>query len=165
MDAATPLDDVVALLAGTGITAADLVQASPLEQYAQWGFTHSVPLSGLGTLLVSLDRIQSSGKAASFFFYVQSVHASAAAIAAHLCNNSTLLADAKTMAESLASAAGLHSGTVLNFSQPASATGSGAPYLSRGVSGSNMIVSVLTSPSYSLAPGTCALTVQFQLVR
>jgi hypothetical protein len=172
------VDEVLGLLAGTGITASDLSQAEPPPagspaNTAQWYFTPTVPLAKSRALFTALDRIQSDlyrdGSTNSVIFDVAGVQPSAATQAAHPCNNTTLLTDARTMAQSLAAAAVLRVGTVLSITQPptsAAYPGVFMQWVQPGNLGSqNPAAYLVPSPASGNLPGTCSITVQFQLTR
>ena len=115
--ATSTLDDVVAVLSGTGITARNLASTSNVQTFypqpqlsAQWNFTTTVPIakaSGLLATLAKLVQAPAMPGTTGVSFYVQGTQVSAALQAANPCAYTTLVSDAQRQAQALAAAAGV----------------------------------------------------------
>jgi hypothetical protein len=165
----TSLDDVVAALQGSGITAANfggvgtgptpLLSAGPVTQSLQWVFALPVPLAKIKDTIATLTTLQKSiaqqNTGLVLSFNVQGAQVSTQAQQSHVCPTSDLLADATTQAQKLASAAGLSLGTVLAMSSGTSASSS---------VGSVSIAGLFVSAPPVL-PSVCSMTVKFALLR
>ena len=172
----TSLDDVVAALQGSGITAANFsgismgpvlvftgnpIPAPPVSPIAapplQWVFALPAPLAKIKDTIATLTALQKSiarqNNGLTLSFSVQGSQVSAQLQQSQVCPTSDLLADARAQAQKLANAAGLTLGTVLAMSSGTSTSGS---------------VGFVTSvPSFLLAssPSVCSMTVKFALLR
>jgi len=169
----TGLDDVIAALAGSGITAANFSSLSSpqvipgfspgtgiitlpptVQPMLQWNFTLPVPLSKLKDTSTTLTNIQQGfakkNAGLTMSFSVQGTQVSQQLQQSQPCVVSDLLADAHAQAQKLADAAGLTLGQILALSSSTSST--------TGSSNSG-IFSVL--PSLSI----CAATVKYALIR
>jgi hypothetical protein len=159
------LDDVLGVLRGLGITAANLsslssspyyVNATPNDPQAslQWSFTLSVPLSKLKDTISTLTTLQQSvAKKNNGFivtFYLQGTQVSQQTPQPQTCALTDLIADARAQAQKLADAAGLGVGVILAMSSTTVTAPSSISYV--GVLGAT-----------SLSP--CSLTVKFALQR
>jgi hypothetical protein len=163
----TGLDDVIAALAGSGITAANFSSVSspftlsiptgaiaqPVQPMLQWNFALPVPLSKLKDTSTTLTNLQQSiakkNAGLAMSFSVQGTQVSPQLQQSQPCVISDLLADARAQAQKLADAAGLTLGQILALaSSTSSTTGS-----------SNSIFNPL--PSLSI----CAATVKYALIR
>jgi uncharacterized protein YggE len=176
------LDQVVASLQGSGITAADLSGVfgsleNPLLTTStglSWSFTLDVPLTKLKGTVASLTALQMSlakNGGASLTFQVQRTQVSSELTQAQPCSLKDLVADAQVQAQKLAAAAGLFVGPILAISDGSSVGGpslvqyavSGTPALVRSVS-------VIPNPLFALqsisapTPFTCTASVKFKLL-
>ena len=175
--AATTLDDVVAALQGTGITASQLsggtvpqllvVTGLPLPITSiGWNFTVPEPLSKIKDTIASLMALQKplADKGMSLGFAVAGTQASTARLASQPCSNTDLIADATAQAQKLTTAAGLGLGPILGL------TGINAtppvwintPFFAT----SSLIFDPLglyipSVTQWFAAPQTCSLTVKF----
>lgn len=166
------LDEILAILDGTGFTAADLVSANTSAYYdgelTSWQFSKAIPFSSLKTLLPRLAAIQQShrqnGSTAAVFYY--DVSGQTSQLAAQACPFPTLISDARTQAQQIAAAAGARIGTVVSMSQGGAASVPNpwfdAPTFATPAS-QGAATSMIWSQS-SASPG-CSMTVQFQLLR
>ncbi len=167
----TGLDDVLAALQGSGITAANLSGVSTIGQLCAtvfvqsasdiaWAFSLSAPLTNTKATVASLSGLQqniaklNNGLTLSFSIVGNAVSQQLAQ--SQTCSLSGLIANATTKAQALAGAANLSVGRILAIS---SAT-------SNGVSNSAGLYAVLSSvqvyaPSATAPP--CAVTVKFAL--
>jgi hypothetical protein len=168
----TGLDDVIAALAGSGITAANfsslsspqvipgfspgtgIITLPPSPQpMLQWNFTLPVPLSKLKDTSTTLTNVQQSiakkNAGLAMSFSIQGTQVSQQLQQSQPCIVSDLLADARTQAQKLADAAGLTLGQILALSSSTSMT----------TGTSNSIFNPL--PSFSI----CAATVKYSLIR
>ena len=165
------LDDINSALANAGISGAvfsgienglltlNTVNGQPS---VTWYFTLSVPFSKLSSTLNQLTAaepvLSMQNPSLSLSFYIQGVQASAQAQPP--CQQSTLIADARTLAQSMAAAAGVSVGPILNLSdQSASAEGLVAGIIPAVRIG--LASFLLGVPAVS--PAACSLSVQFQL--
>jgi hypothetical protein len=162
------LDDVVAALAGSGITAANFSSVSspftlsiptgaiaqPVQPMLQWTFTLPVPLSKLKDTSTALTNLQQSiakkNAGLAMSFSVQGTQVSQQLQQSQPCVVSDLLADARAQAQKLADAAGLTLGQLLALSSSTSST--------TGSSNSGFFNPL---PSLSI----CAATVKYALIR
>lgn len=131
----TPLtgtrDDALGALAGSGITLANFTGVTTTTTYLfnnasqtvlLWTFTLPVAISDMKTtqsLLATVSQTAAKkNNGITVSFSVQTVQASPALLASQQCPTSGLLSDARTQAQTLASAANLNLGTVLALSAP-----------------------------------------------
>jgi uncharacterized protein YggE len=151
----TNLDQVVASLAGSGVTAANLSGVdnnnAPL---LDWNFTLAVPISNLTSTINSLTTLQKT--VAGLTFTVNGTQASQQAPA---CSNADLIADATAQAQKLASAAMVTLGPIVKLSNAASPATQGVAQ----VFAPARLGVYVTALSYT-PPATCSLSVQFQLL-
>ena len=164
----TTLDDAVAALQGSGITAANFSNVNTVQSAFQsgpnvqtqvqlrWSFTLPADLANMKATAGTLSAVQQSvaGKknGMSVTISVAGTQVSPRLAQAQTCALTDLLADARAQAQKLASAAGLSVGAVLSIS---SATGTSAS--AAGTSfGSAVLVAPVTQP-------VCSITVKFAL--
>jgi len=167
--ASTTLDEAVANLNGTGITAANLSSISLLREHTlNWLFTLAVPLSKMASTAAQLT-------ARKIPFYVQSSLVSPALQQAQQCPITNLMADAKAQAKRVADAAELVVGDVLALS-------GGSPLISGlPIPVPTAVVGAILDPTSfgplpiaTVAPfvpsqpavlATCSVVVRFKLLR
>jgi hypothetical protein len=170
----TGLDDVVAALQGSGITAANFSGVSmgpnvifvgvgpqpvpPIMAPAmQWIFSLPAPLAKIKDTIATLTVLQQSiakqNTGLTLSFSVQGTQVSAQSQQSFVCPIPDLLADATTQAQKLASAAGLNLGGVLAMSN-----GTSVPSVSASVTG-------VLSFAPPVLPSICSMTVKFALLR
>jgi len=175
----TSLDDVVAALQGSGITAANFsgVSMGPNVIFAgigpqpvppstivapplQWVFALPAPLAKIKDTIATLTGLQQSiakqNTGLLLSFSVQGTQVSVQSQQSHVCPTSDLLADATTQAQKLASAAGLSLGSVLAMASGTSVSGS---------VGTPISVSAVISFAPPVLPSVCSMTVKFALFR
>lgn len=163
------LDNVVAALQGTGITATDLIssQGNGTAQ-VQWIFNITVPLSAMQSTTATLAALKPAN-GSTVTYYVQGATASPQAAAAQQCPYPALINDARTQAAKLATAAGLTVGPIVSMTQGSL---EGAPatvaYFGEFLGAARLfgpatvsVSSILISPTAS----SCSLTVQFQITQ
>ena len=160
------LDNVLAALKGTGITANDLSNVSTayydLDSPLQWIFTPTVSFSALTTVAAALAALPANGPIALAYFNVNAT-ASPQAVASQPCPYPALISDAQMQAAKVAAAAGVTVGPIVSLEQgteQGSAEGTVIP-LAR-VAAATWFVNYLVGPISSSAPA-CSLTVQFKL--
>jgi hypothetical protein len=182
------LDDVVAALKSTGITAANLSFVGPsqsdtfaagfpttagvaADSTTEWGFALQIPFSALTQTLSAFASVQTSlAKSAGSMtldYYVQGAQSSPQA-AANSCPYPAVFADARAQAERVATAAGLALGPVVAMTdgsqsiglQSIAGTAAGIPttIYLLGTSFSGAVQGIMSG----LTPN-CALVVQFKL--
>jgi len=171
-NASTNLNQVVAALAGVGITAADLTGVENSDPSTlQWGFTLGVPIASLTATITSLMKLaQTIGQNNTGFALTLSINGTQVSQQlqqSQACSNADLISDATAQAQKVASAAGITLGQIVkltNVPAPLSAVGAISgffPTLSL-VSGNFGSFSWFVQPAPS--PVTCSLSVQFQLL-
>jgi uncharacterized protein YggE len=162
------MDQVLAALRGTGITAADLISASTtpglpgqwfdVAPRLQWTFRLTSPLTKITSLLSELAALQKgigqTDPGMSLAFSILGVQASQASQAAVACSREELLGDARNHAQKLADAAGLTLGPL----QAVSDSGMSAPSALWSSTGAFLLGAV----SF---PQSCVLSVKFGLLR
>jgi uncharacterized protein YggE len=128
----TSLDDVIALLQGTGISAANL---QALEEYLiptgmsgqttetlNWRFSFTAPLAKNKDTIAMLTTLQQTiakkNNGVTMSFSIQGTQSS---IQPQTCSQSDLLTDARTQAQKLADGAGVSVGNILAMSSPTGA--------------------------------------------
>jgi hypothetical protein len=173
------LDDVVAALQGSGITAANFSEVTTAAVVAvippmlppttgvpllQWTFALPVPLAKIKDTIATLTALQKSigqqNIGLTLSFNVQGTRVSTQLQQSQTCPTADLLADAQAQGQKLASAAGLSLGAILAMSSGASvpsSVGNVAPVITTGA-----FVSSVLSPIF---PSTCSMTVKFALLR
>jgi uncharacterized protein YggE len=167
----TSLDDVVAALQGSGITAANLAGVNSINPllYVQpappplsWTFTLTEPFSKQKDTVTSLTALQQTIAQAksglTLSFTIAGTQVSAQALQSQTCSLSGLISDATSQAQSIAAAAGVTVGPILALS---TSTASPIPAAVNFISGAFSSVYVAPSP---YAP-PCGLTVKFGLLR
>lgn len=108
------IDDVLAKLAGTGITTANLTSVfSDGNNTIDWAFTLGVPLSQVSATSAALAQLQQKS---GISFSVQGAQVSKVLQQSQTCSQTSLIADAQTQAQALATAAGFTVGPVLAVS-------------------------------------------------
>ncbi|HYL37204.1 MAG TPA: hypothetical protein VEV17_14905 [Bryobacteraceae bacterium] len=127
----TSLDDVIAALQGSGITAANfsgidtafgiILTGTPSPQPTiDWMFTLAGPLSKIKDTISTLNNVQQSiakqNKGLKMSFSVQGTQVSPQLAQSQPCVMADLLADARAQAQNLASAAGFTVDTILAMS-------------------------------------------------
>jgi len=152
------LDDVLAGLQGSGISAGNLIGVSTVNRSLAWNFSLTVPIAQTKDTLASLSALKLN-------FSVTGVQVSEAATPA--CPRSDLIADATAQARKLAAAAGLTVGRILAVSDNPLQVAAVVPTAAER-SGSFSFLIGLPSVQQFLSPSprfTCSLTVQFALGR
>lgn len=154
------MDDAVAVLQGTGITAADFSGVSTMQVVSghesatqlAWSFLVPTDLTSLKAEFATLTTLQQTVAAKkngmSVSFSVQGTQVSQKAAQSQTCSLSDLMSDARTQAAKLASAASMTVGQVLAVSGGTVTNAAGA--------GGNAFSSVVSMP-------VCTLTVKFAL--
>lgn len=181
---AVGLDEILAQLEGSGITAANLNgvytpysnASDEYHGYSQWSFTPTVGFDKLKAALAALSRLQiTAGKfmeSPALRFDVGGTKISYALLAAHACPFPTLIDDARRQADAMAAAAGMRTGAIVSLSDGSSvdpiAAGPIAGFSAAGGAGGPFFLPGGFSPSAGpigtiFSPG-CSLTVQFELL-
>ncbi len=181
------LDDVLALLPGTGVSVANLnsvssptlqVPSGPLApggQLTNWSFTLAVPFEKLKDTLAALSRAQqalagnSAGPpaASNLTYYLETLQVSQELQNSQQCAYPALVSDARRQAQTLAGLAGGTLGPILALSQGAGAV---PAYVYDPLTRQGDFSQILGIISYSgfllgtpVPAATCSLTVQFKL--
>jgi uncharacterized protein YggE len=169
------LDQIVAALPGTGISATDLVGVTasqpgtifgpaPLE--LSWTFPMTAPLAKikdaiaqLSALALSIGRNQTG---LSLSFSVHGVQPSSQVQQAQKCPTTVLIADANAQAQRLADAAQVNLGPILDVSESSVAQGAALLGVLSNVALFNGLASI--SPYVPIAPSymSCSTTVKFR---
>jgi len=125
----TSLDDVIALLQGTGVSAANLqalneytIASGPSGQPMEtlnWRFSFIAPLTKNKDTIAMLTSLQPTiakkTHGVTMSFYIQGTQSS---VQPQTCSLSDLLTDARTQAQKLADGAGVSVGNILALSSP-----------------------------------------------
>jgi uncharacterized protein YggE len=171
----TGLDQVIAAIPNTGITAANLTGVSTLSGLLNpfamalpggldWSFAVTVPIATLkvttDNLSAAANSLASGASGMTLTFSLRGTQASAQALAAQPCHTTDLMADARARALKLASAAGFGVGPVLAISD-SSLTG-GIPVAYVIATAGFITGAVFSQPPL---PATCAISVKFRLVQ
>lgn len=163
----TSLDDVVAALQGSGITAANFagVYVNTQQQLPMltWNFGLLVPIAKLKDAVTALTGLQKNvaqnNKNLAVNFVVSGTQVSAQLQQMQTCPLPDLIADARTKAQQIANAAGLVLGQILSLS---SSTSSSAPAVTN--TGSGLGALLLSPDTYSFSP-VCFVSVKFGVTR
>jgi uncharacterized protein YggE len=154
----TNLDDVLAGLQGSGITASNFNRVSSANRSLAWNFSWTVPIAQMKDTLASLAALKLS-------YSVTGVQVSEAATP--VCPRSDLIADATAQARKLAATTGLTVGRILavsdNRPQAAAVVPTAAErfeFVSFLIGSPSVQEPLFPSPQFS-----CFLTVQFALGR
>jgi uncharacterized protein YggE len=173
------LDDVAGALQAAGISGASFAavntvsfsatNGTPTRAYLQWTFTLAAPLAKLkdtiGLLSAAQQNMAKQGSGLLFSFLAQGLQVSPQLQQSQSCPEADLMADARSQAQKVATAAGVSAGSVLSLSDGSSPATIGFPtaaFRSGDFVGiADPYASFLLAvppPAYS-----CSLTVQFQL--
>jgi len=168
----TGLDDVLAALQGSGITAANLSSVSSTNTPSlndgiaapmlQWTFTLTAPLTNTKATFASLTTLQQNiaklNNGLTLSFSIVGTQISQQLAQSQTCSLPTLVASATAQAQNLAAAGGLTLGGIIAMSSTTSSVVSSPP-------------SVVLSGSFAEISGTgvsvppCAITVRFSATR
>jgi uncharacterized protein YggE len=169
------LDDIVAALRGSGITAANLssvytqtyTSGNQPQQSLQWNFVLPVVFGSMQDTVASLTNLQAviahQNTGLVLSFGLQGTQVSAQARQAQQCSPAGLIADAQAQAQKLADAAGFILGPVLAISEagpamvPAQAVAFGL------IQVPNPLAFISPALISQPAPSNCSLTVKFAL--
>jgi uncharacterized protein YggE len=158
------LNDIVAELEGSGITAANFVGAYGQANSTQWNFSLPVSFAQLPAELSTLAQLQQTlgaSKGLPYLTYsVQGTQVSPGLQASQTCSLSGLVSDAQSQALKLAQAAGVTLGPVISVTD---STGTRAGDLAAVIYDPTTGNPFGGIQSVLPAPPPCALTVQFQL--
>lgn len=156
------LDDVLAALQGSGITADNLDDVNTAQRLLQWTFTLPVPISKIKNTIATFTSLQQSigrrGPAFALRFSVQDMQVSSELRQSQPCSISDLMADARAQAQKLVTTAGLFLGPVVALSD--------GDYASSGFLGDLLII---PGTAFRLSPFThaqvnCSIVVKFSLI-
>jgi uncharacterized protein YggE len=164
----TSLDQIVAALASSGITATNFVgvtggadNQSPL----QWLFTLAAPLTKIKAtiaLTVLQQSIAHNNSGLTLMFQVQRTQFSPESIQSQSCAAKDLVAGAQTQAQNVAAAAGLYVGPIVAISDGSSAM----PTFAARVG--DFLIGNWINPTglwYNPTPPGCSVEVKFKLLR
>lgn len=173
----TGLDDITAALQQAGISGAALLGVNTLQFISgpasqprlQWTFQLTAPFSNtkdtLATIVAAQQALAKGSGGESLSFYVAGTQVSPQLAAAQTCPEADLVKDAQAQAQTVATAAGVSAGTIMDLAggtaptlQPAFRLGSFSD-----LSGfATFQVGVISNTLLGLAQ-TCSLTVTFHL--
>jgi Protein of unknown function (DUF541) len=185
------LDDVVAAVQGSGITASQLSSVNTGQPIAitgnpfftqlnlQWTFSVPEPLAKLTSTAASLTALQKTlaqkSIGFSLSFGIEGTRASQQLLASQPCSKTDLIADATTQGQKMTNAAGLTLGPILSLSSINTTGVIGSSYAPAISFRSGDFVSVTGFSSFLIGaispflpppqPVICSLTVKFSLVR
>jgi hypothetical protein len=153
------IDQVLALVQGSGITAANLSSVDSDNDGLRWSFTLPVPFSKIGGAIASLAG---SRRPAAVTFSVQGTQVSDEARAKQACKTADLIEDAQARAQKLAAAAGFSIGPLLSISDGTGALASSG-VLAFALPGVNFVSGFFLAPPPP--PIACVAAVKFRLQR
>lgn len=173
------LSDINTALASAGIMGASFTGVSTESIYGsnsqvqsvlQWFFTVTMPLAQVSSTLTQLAAAQQAvtkqNAALSLSYYILTLQTSQQA--QPVCNEAGLASDARAQAQTLAGAAGVGLGAILNLSDQASPTPYAAFIVDPAVGsfGSGAYTSFLYSSvvAQSIPGSPCSILAQFQLL-
>jgi uncharacterized protein YggE len=179
------LDDVAGALQAAGISGASFAgvntvsfsatNGTPTRAYLQWTFTLAAPIARLkdttGLLSAAQQNMAKQGPGFSLSFLAQGLQVSPQLQQSQSCPEADLMADTRSQAQKVATAAGVSAGSILSVSEPSSPAATApipAPivFVNNPVSRSGDFTGITTA-SFLFAPPrpaySCSLTVQFQL--
>ena len=166
----TGLDQVVAALSNSGITAANFVgvtggadNQSPL----QWLFTLAAPLNKIKATVASLTALKQSiaqnNSGLTLSFQVQGTQVSPESIQSQACAAKDLVADAQAQAQNMVAVAGLAVGPIVAISDGSSVTA--VPTYAERL-GAFSIGNWINPTSWlNPTPSGCYLEIKFKLLR
>jgi len=177
-DTSSAIDDVLAVLKGTKITADNLSSVGTLNYHTpqlQWAFNQTVSLTDLGSTVAALAAAQTKAES-EVSFYVENASISPQLQAQQPCPYGALVSDARTAAQQIAGAAGVTLGPIAAMTDGYGAATATPAYAVLAPLTGNFSIGPYTgviaggligSLSYFLSPPTpppsCTLTVQFKL--
>lgn len=162
------LDDVVAVLQGSGITAADFTGINSqllMPANTAWAFRSFVAFSKMTAMLTSLSNAQrniaKTKRGWSLTFYIAGTRVSPEVQAANPCSIPDLMSDARAQAQKLASAAGFQVGSVWSMSEGGEVF---QPATAFRIAAISPVLSGI--PSFSSPPSAepCSIVVKFKLI-
>jgi hypothetical protein len=187
------LDDIVAALQGSGVTAANSSGSYvslgdpnlPVQTQLTWFFALPAPLSHLKDMVAFLTTLQQTiaqkNAGLSLTFSVQGTQVSPQSQEAQQCPVTDLVSDARTQAQNLAAASGLTLGPILAISNGPSAANAlggslvlntfllGIPTSFGRISITNPFITTstftTTLPAFTTPALNCSVTVKFTLLR
>ena len=171
------LDDVLAALQGSGITAANftgvntqgqaiaILSAGPLPTTPMpaigWTFSLPVPIANTKATVATLTTVQQNiaklNNGMTLSFNIVGTQVSQQLAQSQTCSLTGLIASATTQAQNLANVSGLTLGSVLALSSATSSVGTAT----QGIAEVGAFVSILSSAT----PPPCAVTVKFNVTR
>jgi hypothetical protein len=170
-DPASSLDQIVAALSGSGITASNLSSmygAMDNQASLQWSFTLAAPFTKLKVTIASLIALQQSmvknNSGMSLTFQVQGAYVSPEAFQSQSCAAKDIVAYAQAQAQKVAVAAGLAIGPVVAISDGSSST-TAVPNLVRAGDFSMVAWINPTGLWFNTTQPGCSLEVKFKLLR
>ncbi len=167
----TGLDDVLAALQGSGITASNLAGVASTNQYInpnasnpsmlQWTFTLSTALTNTKATVASLTTLQQNiakqNNGLTLSFSIVGTQVSQQLAQSQTCSLTSLIAEATAQAQSLAAAGGLTLGAIVAISGATSnVVANTQAYVGLGA--------IVSSSPLTLAP-PCAITLRFNATR
>ena len=167
------VDDALAEVPGSGITAADLTGVFTYNpNKLRWNFTLAVPFSQAAATTKLLTQIQQQSNQ-SVTVSSQGTQVSQALQQSQPCSQANLISDARAQADSLAAAVGFSVGAALAISDgsldqsPAAVARLGvfANVLSGAFTSVAVFVGVSSYVAQTPPPVTCSAVVKFQLYR
>lgn len=164
------LDQAVAALSNSGITAANFVgvtggtnSQSPLH----WLFTLVAPIAKIKATVASLTTLQRSivqnNSGLTLAFLVQGTQSSPASIQLQTCAAKDLVADALAQAQNVAAAAGLYIGPIIAISDGSSVTA--VPTYAERLGAFSIGNWINPTSWFNPTPSGCYIEVKFKLLR
>jgi uncharacterized protein YggE len=171
-DPASSLDQIVAALAGSGITASNLSSmygAMDNQSSLQWSFTLAAPLTRMNATIALFIALQQSiaknNSGMSLTFQVQGAYVSPQTFQSQSCSAKDLVGDAQAQAQNVAAAAGLAVGPVVAISDGSSSATAVPTYAAR--LGAYVVQNWInpTGLWFNTTAPACSLEVKFKLLR
>jgi hypothetical protein len=164
----TSFDDVLAALAGAGITATNLngvnTYLSTLnDSETYWSFFLDVPFAKLSDSMTALRKVQD----ASLFdisFYVTGPRTSQELLSSQPCQYPSLVSYAKTQAQKVAAAAGVNIGPIVGVSDSSGGAFVAAVFVAEFPSTTGGLSNFFLGRPGPNATASCTMTVQFKLL-
>ena len=171
----TGLDDIVAGLSGSGVTAADFVGVNSVNSQPnpilQWEFNLAVPISKIKDALASFTALQTTlaqnKSGLNLTFNAVTAQVSPQLQASQPCPIFALIADARAQAQKMASSAGVSVGPILALSD-AGATAAAIPFavpvLASRIGDFSALPFLLITPLPFVPPLNCTIVVKFSVL-
>jgi uncharacterized protein YggE len=175
-DPTSSLDQIVASLPGSGITASNLSSmygAMNNQSSRQWSFSLAAPLTKINATIALFIALQQSivknNSGLSLTFQVQGAYVSQQAFQSQSCSAKDLVADAQAQAQKVAATAGFAIGPIVAISDGSSSAAAVPTFARSGdfafVSSINPTGFWFNTAAFNTAAPSCSIEVKFKLLR